>query len=134
MKAIAYSSEIKIPASAIDELQHVNNVVYLEWVQKISAEHWQKTIPEEVRKQMFWVVLNHNISYENPAFEGEILILKTWVKEMKGVKSVRKVEIRRKRDEKIIVKAETLWCLIDAKTKRPKRISSEIIKAFIKEL
>src|SRR5690625_2008689 len=130
MNAIAYFSEIKVPASAIDELNHVNNVIYLEWVQQISAEHWQRTIPEELRKQMFWVVLNHNISYKNPAFEGEVLILKTWVKEMKGAKSVRKVEIKRKNDDKIIVEAETLWCLIDAKTKRPKRISTEITQAF----
>jgi len=133
MKAIKYSTEIKVPNSAIDELNHVNNIIYLTWVQKISAEHWNKTIPKEIRNQMFWVVLNHNISYKNPAFEGEELILTTWVAKMQGVKSERRVEIKRKSDDKIIVEAKTLWCLIDAKSKKPKRIDEEITKAFIKE-
>lgn len=130
MKKVIYSKEIKVPDQAIDEVGHVNNVVYLEWILMISEEHWSHTIPENIRRQVMWVVLNHFIEYKNPAFKDEILLIQTWVEEMEGVKSKRRVEIRNKTTDKILVQATTLWCLIDGETKRPKRIMPEMSKDF----
>lgn len=130
MKKVIYSKEIQVPDEAIDEVGHVNNVVYLEWILMISAEHWNRTIPEEIRKDYMWVVLNHFISYKNPAFQNENLLIQTWVEEMEGVKSKRRVEIRNKDNGKILVEATTLWCLIDAISKRPKRITPELAQDF----
>lgn len=133
MKKVVYSKEIKVSQKAIDEVGHVNNVVFLEWILMISEEHWNKTIPEKIRKNYFWVVLNHFIEYKNPAFENDVLLIKTSVEEMQGVKSKRNVEIRKKKNDQLLVRATTLWCLIDAETKRPKRITEEMSKDFLDE-
>lgn len=126
-----FTTEITVSNDAIDELGHVNNVIYLQWVLQVSGEHWEKKVPLEIRENVYWVVLNHFIEYKNPAFLGDILILKTWVSKMEGVKSERHVEVRRKNDDKLIVKAKTLWCLVNAENMRPQRISSEMIAKFL---
>lgn len=125
-----FKTEITVPETAIDELGHVNNVTYLQWVLEVSDQHWSNTVPLAIREKVYWVVLNHFIEYKNPAFLGDTLILKTWVANMEGVKSERNVEIKRKKDDKIIVEAKTLWCLIDSKTMRPKRITNEMTAGF----
>ena len=127
---IEYKAEFEVKKEAIDNLGHVNNVMYLQWVQDISQRHWEHQVSPELRKDIFWVVLSHLIEYKRPAFEGDILELKTWVERMEGVKSLRRVEIRRKGEEKLLVKSETVWCLMDAKTNRPKRISPELTDLF----
>lgn len=126
-----YAENIIVPAEAIDSLGHVNNVIYLEWVQRISQQHWQKVVPFEERQKMLWVVLNHYIEYRNPAFEGEELLIETWVEQMQGVKSERHVRIIRKEDEKVIVQVKTMWCLIDSVSKKPKRIEPKLAQKFL---
>lgn len=127
---IEYKEEFEVKKEAIDDLGHVNNVMYLQWVQDISQKHWEYLVSRELRQDIFWVVLSHFIEYKRPAFEGDILELKTWVKKMEGVKSFRCVEIRRKGEEKPLVKSETVWCLMDTQTKHPKRISPELVELF----
>lgn len=131
MTSEVFTLERTVTQKSIDELGHVNNIIYLEWVQEISNKHWKSKVSEKMRSQVYWVVLNHFIEYKNPAFEGDSLVLKTWVELMEGVKSERHVEISRKKDNKLIVKAKTLWCLIDAKHLRPKRITPEMSALFI---
>lgn len=126
MKAAVYKIRKTVPQTAIDGLGHVNNVTYLEWVQEISQQHWQTAVPQSIRDRVFWVVLNHFIAYKSPSFAGEELELKTWVETQEGAKSERRVEITRMKDGKLIVQAATLWCLMDAVTKRPRWITHEL--------
>ncbi len=133
MKENEFTVQKEVPGDAIDTLGHVNNVVYLEWVQEVSQMHWENRVDEALRKQMRWVVLTHYMEYKSPCFQGDVLELKTWVKAMKGVKSIRCVEIHRIKDDRLIVKTETEWCLVDAVTLRPKRISPELERIFVIE-
>lgn len=133
MEKIEFKEKKIVPLAAIDGLGHVNNIVYLEWVQEVSQKHWEAQVEDTVRKELLWVVLSHYIEYLNPCFEGEEVELTTWVKTMKGVRSTRCVGIRRLKDDKPIAKTETVWCLIDAKTKRPKRITPELSGIFVSE-
>jgi len=126
-----FTKEKLVSREDIDELNHVNNIKYLEWVLEISDLHWTKIASSEIRKQVKWVVLNHFIEYKNPAFEGEKLSLTTGVSEVHGATSERWVEIVRLKDQKTIVKAKSLWCLVDAQTMRPKRVSEEIKNIFL---
>jgi acyl-CoA thioester hydrolase len=105
----------------IDELGHVNNVVYLRWVQEASAAHWSTLADEQVRRENLWVVLRHEIDYSQAAIPGDELHAETWVGETEGVRSVRHVNILN-RSGKLLASAKTTWCLIDAKTGRPKRV------------
>ncbi|MEX2350347.1 MAG: acyl-CoA thioesterase [Flavobacteriaceae bacterium] len=125
-----FQSEITVPASAIDTLKHVNNVVYLQWVQDVAEQHWNESTDSALREKLAWVVVNHFIEYKAPAFEKDVLILKTRVEKYSGVTSERHTEIIRKADNKLLAKAKTLWCLLDKTTGKPLRITQDLIAQF----
>ena len=122
---VSYSYEIKVKEDHIDNLKHVNNVVYLQWVNDISEKHWNVLAVNGLKEKYFWVVLRHELDYHNEAFLGDTLRITTWVGISKGVKSVRYVEIYK--EDKLLLKAASTWCLIDAKTLRPTRIKNDIL-------
>ncbi|MBK5212673.1 MAG: acyl-CoA thioesterase [Flavobacteriaceae bacterium] len=131
MKSEIFKQRFIVPASAIDGLNHVNNVTYLQWCLDAAEAHWISKTTEEQREQNVWVVLNHSISYKNPSFLEEELETQTWIESYEGVKSERQYRIIRPSDGKTIVEAKTLWCFLDGKTFRPTKITKEISNLFI---
>ncbi|MFT5750968.1 MAG: acyl-CoA thioester hydrolase [Flavobacteriales bacterium] len=138
-----FEYQLTVPGSAIDVLDHVNNVVYLDWVQIAASKHWNEATstyfqyedPKEERlgiKKMAWVVLDHHICYKAAAFEGDILIVATFVKKMSGATSERHTEIRRKDNGALLVSVITNWCLLKMPEGRPMRIPREISTLFSK--
>ena len=125
-----FKTEIIVSKTAIDTLKHVNNVVYLQWVQEVAEQHWNASTDSASRKKLAWVVVNHFIEYKSPAFENDVLILKTWVQNYSGVTSERHTEIIRKTDNKLLVKAKTLWCLLNKNTGKPMRITDALKAKF----
>ncbi|HRG01057.1 MAG TPA: thioesterase [Bacteroidia bacterium] len=121
---------IKILQSDIDENGHVNNIIYLKWVQDIAIAHWSSVASSEMKAQLLWVVSRHEIDYLKSAFLNSNLMAKTWVTDPQGAKSDRFVEIIDMNNNTIITKIKTTWYLLDAVTKRPKRIDSEITRVF----
>lgn len=130
MKSQVFTQFIEVPASAIDNLNHVNNVVYLQWCLDAAEAHWMDKTTPEIRAKNVWVVLNHSITYHNPSFLGEKLQVQTWIESYKGAKSVRKYKIVRPSDNKVIIEAESLWCFLDAKTFRPTKITENVSSLF----
>ncbi len=126
-----FSEKITVPATAIDENGHVNNITYLQWCIDVAEKHWFTKAPEKFQKTHFWVVLEHTISYKNPSFEGEELLVETWVTSAEGVKSERHYKITRISDEKTLVNAKTLWCFVALESQRPTRITEEIRDLFM---
>jgi acyl-CoA thioester hydrolase len=122
----AFRLPLAIIPSDIDDLGHVNNVVYLRWVQEASAAHWAVLADEQIRRDNVWVVLRHEIDYTAPAVPGDDPYALTWVGETEGVRSVRFVNIYNSRN-KMLAAARTTWCLLDAKTGRPKRVDGLIL-------
>lgn len=114
----------------IDELNHVNNIVYLRYVQDAAIGHW-KTVPQEIASQIIWMARRHEIDYLKQAFLGDELVAKTWVDDFVGVKSIRHCEIMR--GEEVLARSVTHWISLDAQTLRPKRITEEIVKQFFPE-
>ncbi len=131
MKSEIFKQRFIVPASAIDGLNHVNSVTYLQWCLDAAEAHWISKTTEEQREQYVWVVLNHSIYYKNPSFLEEELETQTWIESYEGVKSERKYRIVRPSDGKTIVEAKTLWCFLDGKTFRPTKITNEISNLFI---
>lgn len=127
----AFSITIKVQQADIDELDHVNNVVYLRWVQDVAAAHWDTIASTEMKKKYAWVVLRHEIDYKNPAVLGDELIAKTWVSACEGVRSVRNVKVYQTATGKLVAEAKTTWCLLDAQTMKPKRIEDDILSIFL---
>jgi acyl-CoA thioester hydrolase len=128
IKANVFSKNILVHQSDIDELGHVNNVVYLGWAQEVAAAHWDVLATPEIKQLNVWVVLRHEIDYLGAAFENDQLVANTWVGETTGPRSIRYVEITNPKTGKTLVKAKTTWCMLDSQSMRPKRIDKSIIK------
>ena len=121
-----FQHPLTILPSDIDDLGHVNNVVYLRWVQETSAAHWAVLSTEGIRQAYAWVVARHEIDYKASALPGDDLHAETWVGETEGVRSVRYVNILNKTG-RVLAAARTTWVLIDAVTGRPKKIEGDIL-------
>lgn len=121
----SHSYSIEVKAEHLDNLQHVNNVVYLQWVNEMSEVHWDILATEELKANYFWVVLRHELDYMGEALLGDQLLIRTWVGRSEGAKSVRHVEIFK--GDKVLLRAASTWCLIDAKSLRPTRIKNDIL-------
>lgn len=114
----------------IDELDHVNNVRYVQWMEDIAKSHWEKTAPAEVQKKYLWLVVRHEIDYKGQAFTGDELLLQTYVGDHTNVTSQRHVVIRHKESNKVLIQAKSTWCLLDAETRKPARIEVEMFRNF----
>jgi acyl-CoA thioester hydrolase len=126
-----YSKTFFIPQSAIDENGHVNNVSYVQWMQDIAVEHYSSVGGVEAQGyDATWVVREHRIEYLLSAYSGEEIEVKTWVENIRRVRSLRKYEFIRKSDSKVLVKGETDWVFVDTKTGRPLPIPEKVSQVF----
>lgn len=125
-----YETIVKVCENDLDELNHVNNIRYLEWVQEVAKAHWFHNVSPEIRSRYFWVVLSHHIEYKSAALLDDSITIKTYITKFESVTSKRNVEMYNTDTKKLINKTETNWCLLDTNSKRPTRITKEIISLF----
>ena len=127
-----YSKSFIIPKDPIDENGHVNNVAYVQWMQDIAVEHYEAIGGISPMQEVggMWVVREHRVEYLIPAFEGEEIEIRTWVENVRRVRSLRKYEFVRKSDNKVLVKGETDWVFVDVKTGRPQAVADGVIAVF----
>lgn len=121
-----FEMRLTVSAADIDALDHVNNVVYLRWVQDVATAHWLAVAPDALRASLLWVVLRHEIDYKRPAHEGEVIVLHTWVGEATRRRFVRHTEARRAGDQRLLVRARTLWCPIDRETRKAVAVGPDV--------
>ncbi|MDO8379099.1 thioesterase family protein [Phenylobacterium sp.] len=118
-------------ASDIDANGHVNNVVYLRWIQDMATAHWAARQPAEDQARWAWIVLRHEVDYRRALLPGETARARTWVaRRPDGPRFDRYVRIDGP-DGAMCAQAVTVWCLIDAATGRPKRVPQDIVDRFI---
>jgi acyl-CoA thioester hydrolase len=129
-----FEMTVSVLPADIDERKHVNNTVYLRWVQDVATAHWKSLASAESQSAIGWVVLRHEIDYRLPASLGEKIILRTWVGQASRLKFERFTEIRRKSGDKIdsqlLAQARTLWVPVDVRTGKPARVSAELRAQF----
>ncbi|MCA0133119.1 acyl-CoA thioesterase [Winogradskyella alexanderae] len=125
-----FEKTITVSKNDLDQLNHVNNVRYVQWVQDIAEAHWNKNAGKEILQNYYWVLVKHIINYKNQAVLGDVLKLKTYVISSEGVTSIRIVEIHNATTNKLLVNSETKWCLMDKASNRPRRIPSVIAGLF----
>ncbi len=130
-KPIVYEYEIDVQAVHIDANGHVNNVVYVQWIQEAATAHWSAAATPEQQESTAWVVLRHEVDYLKSAFEGDRLVARTWVGEDKGVRYERHVEIVRPADETVLARARSKWCAVDPASMRPRRVDKAIRAQFV---
>jgi acyl-CoA thioester hydrolase len=125
-----HKQELTVSQSDLDSRNHVNNVRYVKWVQDLAEAHWLLKTSEDIRRSYYWVMISHHIQYKAEAVLGDTLLLKTFVTESKGVRSIRIVEIYNKSTQKLLTTSETTWCFMSHETNRPTRIPEEINTLF----
>jgi acyl-CoA thioester hydrolase len=115
----------------IDELGHVNNAVWVQWIQQVAVAHWDSIAPKEHRDTYYWVVVRHEIDYLRAAYEGDQIAARTWVGDApKGARFDRHVEFTGS-DGKVCVRSRTDWAIIDKAAGRPIRVPPEVIAPFV---
>jgi acyl-CoA thioester hydrolase len=127
---VPFTLSITASAADIDELGHVNNAVYLRWIQDVATAHWSAVAAPEHLAAYVWVVTRHEIDYLRQTLPGETLTLTTWVGNPKGARFDRHVEISGP-DGALRVKALTTWAIIDRASGRLARVRAEIAAPFI---
>ena len=121
---------IRVEPADIDELGHVNNVTYVRWVQDVAVAHWRAVAPATERARLLLVVLRHEIDSKQAAVLGDDIVARTWVGAATRVRFERHTEILRAGDRGLLARARTLWCPIDAGTRRPTPVTAEVRSRF----
>jgi len=137
---------ITVQPADIDRQNHVNNTVYVRWIQEVATAHWEARAPADARDAIGWVVLRHEIDYKSPACLGDELLLRTWVGKATRATFERFVEIRRVTSDLrslprrspakggptsgLLASARTLWVPINPDTAKPTRVPPEVRTRF----
>jgi acyl-CoA thioester hydrolase len=119
---------IVVAPEDIDDLNHVNNVVYVKWMDKVAFEHWTFLTQSNTLSEYIWVVLKHEIDYLKQAVLGDKITVKTWVGETKGYKSERLMAFYK--NNELLVKATTVWGMLNVKNYKPARIRENVLKVL----
>ena len=127
---IVFELPLRVLPEDIDVRGHVNNIVYLRWVQEAATAHWNAGATEEQKDEYVWVVVRHEIDYLRPALPGDDLVARTHVGEAAGAKFDRHVEVWRASDNQLLARARSVWAALDARTGRPRRVGEELRMRF----
>ena len=115
----------------IDELGHVNNAVWVRWIQDMATSHWAAVADPAHVAAYIWVVTRHEIDYRGNVGPGESVTGRTWIEaEPKGAQFDRRVDFVNA-DGKVIVRANTTWAMLDKTTGRLVRVRPEIAAPFM---
>ena len=115
----------------IDELGHVNNAVWVRWIQDLAVAHWNAIAAPKHVAAYIWVVTRHEIDYLRPALEGDTVTGKTWIEDRpKGARFDRHMEFVGA-DGKPMIRAKTTWAMLDRATGRPLRVPPEVAASFL---
>jgi acyl-CoA thioester hydrolase len=126
----SFDHPILVADADIDTNGHVNNVVFLRWVQEAAVAHWFSVAEREYTRDIAWVVVRHEIDYKKPALPGDALIARTRVEEITAATTERFCEILRKESGELLARSRTIWCAIDPRTGRPRRIDPRVRSYF----
>ncbi|HTQ58485.1 MAG TPA: thioesterase family protein [Bryobacteraceae bacterium] len=131
--AEVFEVTLAVQPADIDEIGHVNNVTYLRWVQEAAAAHWRAVAPPADQGRLVWIVLHHEIDYKQAAYLEDGIVARTWVGTATRIRFERHTELLRARDRSLLAKARSIWCPIDAQTRRPVNVSPEVRACFSRQ-
>ena len=120
---------IAIEPADIDHMGHVNNAVYLKWVQDAVVEYWQSVAPPDAVAGHLWVALKHEITYLRPTFLQDNVVAEVIAERVEGARAFFRTVFRRGED--VLSEIQSCWCCLDSVTQRPARLAREVIARFI---
>jgi acyl-CoA thioester hydrolase len=124
-----YQQSFTAREADIDELGHVNNTVWVRWVQELATAHWAAAATPEQAEAYVWVVVRHEIDYLGNLTAGMSVTARTWVADKaEGAKFDRFVEFSA--GSRVIVRARTTWAILDRAKLRPIRVPKDVVERF----
>jgi acyl-CoA thioester hydrolase len=126
-----FSINIQVQQPHLDAVNHVNNVVYIQWMQDIASMHWHAVATPELKNKFVWMIRRHEVDYHNQAFLNDNLLITTWTGEYTNVTWKRHYEITRPADNKKIISAVSLWIPVDVEAQKPQRVDEAMVSLFM---
>jgi acyl-CoA thioester hydrolase len=124
-----YRHAIGILPADIDHMGHVNNSVYLKWVQEAVVRYWEKVAPSDAVAKHLWVALKHEIEFRRPTFLDDTVVADVIADQMQGARAFFTTVIRR--GEEVLAEVKSTWCCLDAGSMRPSRLAKDIVSRFL---
>ena len=127
-----FRHKFTVGPETLDENGHVNNVVYVQWMQDVAVRHADAAGCTDATRRIgaMWVARSHRIKYLSPAFAGDKIEAQTWVAAFRKIRSRRRYRFVRVADQQILAQGETDWVFMDARTSRPRSIPPDVSGAF----
>ena len=128
-----FDLKIQVQPAHIDVLGHVNNVMYIQWMQDVAEAHIEALglgLAQYLELKHAMVAVEHHVQYRKAAFEGEEVILRTWLNDINALYSFRQYTFYRPKDQSILFVGNTKWACIEIATGRPKRMSPSFTHAY----
>ena len=127
--AMGHQHPLAVAPGDIDHMGHVNNAVYLSWVQDAVVAYWERVAPAEAVAKHLWVALRHEITYRRPAFLDDTIVATVVAERVEGVRAYFSTLIQR--GEEVLAEVQSTWCSLDAGTKRPARLARDVVNRFL---
>jgi acyl-CoA thioester hydrolase len=125
----AFQHPIAIEQADIDHMGHVNNAVYLKWVQEAVVDYWSSVAPPSAVAQHLWVALKHEITYLKPTFLQDNVVAEVIAEKVEGARAYFTTVVRRGQD--VLSEVKSCWCCLDASSLRPARLARDIVARFL---
>jgi acyl-CoA thioester hydrolase len=124
---------IQVQPEHIDSLGHVNNVVYMHWMQDVASAHIEALglgLKEYQQLKHAMVAVEHQVQYRKAAFLGDEITLRTWLNDLNALYSFRQYAFYRAKDQSLLFTGNTKWACIELQSGRPKRMSPTFLQAY----
>lgn len=128
-----FDLKIKATAQDIDILGHVNNVVYVKWMQDVATAHIEQLglgVEQYLELKHAMVAVEHHMNYRKACFENDEIILRTWLNDLNAMYSFRQYAFFRPSDQSLLFVGNTKWACVEIATGRPKRLSPTFTQAY----
>jgi acyl-CoA thioester hydrolase len=120
---------VAIEPADIDHMGHVNNAVYLKWVQDAVVDYWRSVAPPDAVARHLWVALKHEITYLKPTFLEDNVVAEVIAEKVQGARAMFRTVL--KRGEDVLSEISSSWCCLDSVTHRPARLARDIVGRFL---
>jgi acyl-CoA thioester hydrolase len=129
--AATFSTTFTAGPQHIDELGHVNNGVWVQWMEAVATAHWTRDGNPAHVAAYAWVVTRHEIDYRGNIALGETVTAETTISEPPAGAWFDRHIVFRNAAGKAIVTARTTWAMVDRQTGRLLRVPAEVAAPFL---